>query len=90
MKIIYSLLGSIVTALALYLCVYQLMDVFYYSSLPDRGPGSFPGLSAALTGIYLFPVVTLVVFILFVIIYNKINIRGIGLAVQPAYGSTRC
>lgn len=77
MKIIYSLLGSIVTALALYLCVYQLMDVFYYSSLPDAGPGIFPGLSAVLAGIYLFPAVTLVIFILFVIIYNKINIRGI-------------
>ncbi|OMC69048.1 hypothetical protein BK126_14795 [Paenibacillus sp. FSL H7-0326] len=79
MKIIYSLLGGIVTAVALYLCAYQLMDVFYYSSLPDRGPGSFPGLSAALAGIYLFPVVMLVIFILFLIVYNKINIRGIWL-----------
>ncbi|SFS61732.1 hypothetical protein [Paenibacillus sp. 453mf] len=77
MKIIYSLLGSIVTALALYLCVYQLMDVFYYNSQPDAGPGSFPGLSATLAGIYLFPAVTLVIFILFLFVYNKMNVRGI-------------
>ncbi|MCM3784516.1 hypothetical protein M3231_16150 [Neobacillus mesonae] len=80
MKLVFSLIGSIMTILGLYLFSYNWFSGNYISNPTNENPGSFPNASYFITGFYIFPLLCLVFFILYMIFYKKINIRGIVLS----------
>ncbi|MGF9696136.1 hypothetical protein [Paenibacillus sp. MABNR03] len=77
MKMVYSLLGSIITVLALYLFAIPLINIFYIGTLPDEGPGIFPGLRIFLSSLIVLPVLILLFFGLYIIFYKKMNLQGL-------------
>ncbi|TVX93479.1 hypothetical protein [Paenibacillus agilis] len=76
MRSLYAMLGSVVTIIASYLVVYILIGIFYFSKFSPQETFS-PGFLVYATGIIAFPVLTILVSIIYFKWYGNINVRGI-------------
>ncbi|MBD8499727.1 hypothetical protein [Paenibacillus arenosi] len=83
MKIIYSILGSIVTVVASNLGLFHVLDVFYFSTF--RSPdGFFPTLQSVVVAFTALLVLAILLLLFYFKSFDKVNVRGI--AVGGAIG----
>lgn len=81
MKIIYSLVGSITLALAFILAAFNLLGLtVFLEATGSWQDNPLSELAYIIYGVTAFPIVTLSLFLLFIWLYHKLNIRGIAIA----------
>jgi len=80
MKFIYSLVGSITISLAFILVVFNLMGLIFLEAPGSWQDDPLSELVFIMYGIIAFPFVSLLLFLLFIWMYHKLNIRGIAIA----------
>lgn len=81
MKIIYSLVGSITLTLALILAAFNVLGLtVFVETTVSWQDDPLSELAYIIYGVIAFPIVTLSLFLLFIWMYHKMNIRGIAIA----------